>query len=158
FEHHGTVPVVERVAAIAVLHRQPLVIFGRTKCPLDDAGAGGGGGALDDGVFAALDAVDLVKAAVSGDKFPLQVLAAVRGCPLGDLRSIGQGTLVVKDQHAGPILDLINAGGIDGGTVQKRRLGFIIIVGYASLVDNIVPAARERTEIGVKADRPAVQL
>src|SRR5581483_11566310 len=57
--------------AIAVLQRLPLVVAGGAKRPLDDAGAVGGGSALNDGIEAALDAIDLVITVAGGDELPL---------------------------------------------------------------------------------------
>jgi hypothetical protein len=72
-KHKTTVQIDKRETAIAVRLRQPLVVTGRTERPLHNSCATRSRSALDDGVFAALDAVDLVITAAGGDEGPLQI-------------------------------------------------------------------------------------
>src|SRR5581483_4516294 len=63
--------IAEHEAAVGVGF--PLVVAGGAEGPLDDFGAGRGGSALDDGVLAALGAIDLVIAAGGGDEGPIEI-------------------------------------------------------------------------------------
>src|SRR5581483_4390397 len=121
-EHQVAVAVEKREAAVAVLHRPPLVVAGRAEIPLDNAGTLGSRRALDDGVLAAPDAVDAVIAAVGGNEPPAQIVAADR-LPLGNGGTVGQAALLVQDQPAGFILELINRGRVqvDGGNAAGEE-------------------------------------
>src|SRR5581483_491497 len=110
FEREATVQVDEGIAAVAVDDRPPQIVTGGTQRPLDDARAGRGRSALDDGIETALDALELVVAAARAGERPFQVVAGGRRRPLRDIRTVGQRTRGVQDQAAGPVLHLVGAG------------------------------------------------
>src|SRR5581483_2102917 len=119
--YQAAVPVDEGVTSVAVQDRFPLVVLSRTEGPLDDSGAGRCGGALDDSVLTALDAVDLIIAAVRRDEFPAQVVARGGRRPLRDLRTVRQRTLLIQHEAAGDVLNLVDRSRVNAAATDGRR-------------------------------------